>query len=109
MLKTPLKALDWVFYSVILDADNHQVVSTVSTEQVIEHHAEIAAEIVQRCNAHDKLLEVLDAAHEYLTDHAANMDVNGNSINAELALLLVQLEQALALAEGESSDTSQSS
>ena len=85
------------------------VMDTPLGEVTISGSYRVVMEVQKRCNAHDKLLKALDAAHEYLTDQAANMDVNGASISAELALLLVKLEQAIALAEGEGSDTAQSS
>jgi len=100
MLKTPLKVIHWVGYSIVLDAENLQVATMNG-----DGHEEQAQEMVQRCNAHHKLLEACKEAHDLLDDRTDTYPEPCEDV-AMLSTMLT-LEQAIALVEGESSGTAQ--
>jgi len=104
MLKTPLKVRGYLKASGdyrVMETDGNILAPCLAEEKALE--------IVQACNAYDDLLAACKAALEYLSDQAADLDISEphESISAEMALLLVQLEKverAIAKAEETTND-----
>ena len=107
MLKVPLRVVPWVFYSTVLDAGDERVASTQGTSYM--DHEQVAQEMVQAVNAHAALLETCKTWLEAVQNSMSLRLVLAGLPEGAGPVLVEMLQEAIALAEGEGSDTAQSS
>jgi len=102
MLKTPLKAIHWIGYSLVLDAENLQIATMRE-----RGHEQRAQEMVRRCNAYDELLAACKVAQKRMIELLETPGISGIASpmqHAELASTNAGLVVAITKAEETSHD-----
>lgn len=85
----------------IVDADGYPLLFGAD---MVDHHPEIAREIAQRVNAHEKLVVALRAALEYIEQSPCDPDIYPKQLEARGELTSLQPHKLLSELEAAASE-----